>query len=444
MLRLGFVPIVRPLFRGAQMGLWEASQRALAELAVRLEVDLAYAAQPVSDAEGARARAAEAQAAEVDALLVLHVTFATGDVVAPFLELPVPVGLWALPEVSATGPLPQNALCGLMLSMSLRVGRRAPLLWLYGRPEDPSLHRRIDLMVRAARGWGALRHGRLLWVGGTAPRFYRFEGVPDLDVRIDRAPLEAVFAALERIPEGAVSARLAELAEPSAVPAEALHPTIRLSLALEEMGRGYDGIALRCWPELPEAAGTMACAPFAWLGDRGHPLACEGDVGGLAAMLAVAAVTGGPAAMLDLSHVDGDGLMFWHCGNAPRAWAASQTRLEMHFNRGLPAVRHMRLRPGPVSGLRFLEEKRAAVFAGTIRARPGGFDGVSGWVGDLRWGGEPTSPHGFLASALNHRLPHHFVWGMGEAEEALLELSDWLGYQVLPLAPEARGAQWPS
>jgi L-fucose isomerase-like protein len=165
-------------------------------------------------------------------------------------------------------------------------------------------------------------------------------------------------------------------------------------------------------------------------------MACEGDLAGLASLLAVAAVTEKPAVLLDLSHIEDDSLLFWHCGNAPRVWAAGNTELQAHFNRGLPAVRDMRLTSGPVSGMRFLEGRRAAVYAGSVLPRRDGYDGVSGWIGNLRWAGAPAGARGFLATVLNRRLPHHFAWGMGDAEAGLIELCAWLDHEVLRTEPE--------
>lgn len=56
-MRVGLIPIVRPLFRGARMGLWERSRQALAEAAPRLGFTLALAAEPVADEREARTQA---------------------------------------------------------------------------------------------------------------------------------------------------------------------------------------------------------------------------------------------------------------------------------------------------------------------------------------------------------------------------------------------------
>lgn len=448
-IRMGLVPIVRPLFRGAHMGLVTSSRHALASLAVPLGFELAYVADPVTDATEAQARARELQArwsaGTLDLLVVEHVTFATGDLVAPFLELAMPLGLWALPEATTEGPLPQNALCGLNLSLSLLTPRTLPVKWFYGEAADAQFQTRLRVTIQALRGVRAVREGRLLWVGGTAPGFYRLESLPDLPLRIYRLPLEAAFDALRQVDAAQVEERLGTCDEPTAMGREELRAMVRLEIALERLARGYDGVALRCWPELPERAGSMACAPCGRLADRGCHIACEGDMAGLVSMLATAAVTGRPAVLLDLSRKDDDALLFWHCGNAARAWAAGgETRLDPHFNRGLPAVRQMRLEPGPASGLRFLEHRRAAVYAGRVLERPNGYDGVFGWMGELRWAGRAVTAEGFLASVLNYRLPHHLVWGRGDAEAALLELCQWLGHEPLAPDPEITVLRWPA
>ncbi|MDR7417904.1 MAG: fucose isomerase [Armatimonadota bacterium] len=446
-LQVGLVPIVRPLFRGARMGLQESSRQALAALGADLGFALAYAPDPVGDAAAAQAAAREVAARHatgaLDFVLVEHITFATGDLIAPFLALPVPMGIWALPEIATTGPLPQNALCGLNLSLSLPAPRDVPVKWFYGDAADAGFRRRLEVTVRALRGARAVRRARVLWIGGTAPGFTRLESLPDLPVHVERRPLGVVFDAMRAVDDAAVEARLADLTEPSAIRRDDLRGAVRVELALEALAGGYDAVALRCWPEIPDRTGVQTCSAYARLADRGCPFACEGDAAGVISMLGVAAVTGEPAVLLDLSHVDRQGLLFWHCGNAARVWAAGgHTRLAPHFNRGIPAVRDMRLAPGPVSGLRFLEHRRAAVYAGTVLERHDGYDGVSGWIGNLRWAGRPLTPDGFLASALNHRLPHHLVWGRGEDEAALLELCAWLGHEPLVPDPEVATLRW--
>jgi hypothetical protein len=162
---------------------------------------------------------------------------------------------------------------------------------------------------------------------------------------------------------------------------------------------------------------------------------------GLAGQLALQAISGAPAILLDLVHLCQRGLMLWHGGEAPKAWANGPTRLIPHFNRGCPAVRDMALKAGPVSGLRLLPGKRAVVHGGELSGEKG-YDGDSGFLVRASWAEVELSPRQFLSSWLNHRLPHHLVVGMGEHQAALLEMCAWLGLEVLPADPEEHRLLW--
>jgi L-fucose isomerase-like protein len=185
----------------------------------------------------------------------------------------------------------------------------------------------------------------------------------------------------------------------------------------------------------------MAYAAMARLADAGYTLAPEGDVMGLASQLALKAISGQPAILLDISHFSAKGVMLWHGGEAPQAWAGGPTRLVPHFNRSLPAVRDMPLRAGPISGLRLLSGRKAVVHGGVLSGEKG-YDGDSSYLTRPTWATEPLTPRQFLASWFNHRIPHHLAVGMGLLEEALLEMCAWLGLEVLPARPEENRLVW--
>ncbi|RIH85713.1 hypothetical protein Mlute_01506 [Meiothermus luteus] len=438
MLRIGLVPIARPLFRGSRLGLETTTAQALEALGPRLGFELVYRAPTVVDAPQAEAAAQAALAHRLDFLLLQQVTFATGEVFLPFFELPLPLGLWALPEVWEGGPLPQNALCGLNLGVSLA---QRPAKWFYGRPEEEWFQRRLELTLSALRGVRILREGRVLLLGGTAPGFFAFAALPETGLKVERAELSELWAALAEVDEEEVQNRAQALEELSEYSSEELLQSLRLELALERLARGYDGVALREWPEIPEQLGVMPYAAMARLADLGYTLAAEGDAMGLASMLALRAISGKPALLLDIALLSPKGLALWHGGEAPRAWAAGPTRLAPHFNRKLPAVRDMALRPGPVAGLRLLPDRRAAVYGGQITGEKG-YEGDSSYLIRPTWAAQPLTPRQFLASWLNHRLPHHLAVGAGGLEPPLLEMCAWLGLEVLPPQPEEERLVW--
>lgn len=449
MLRIGLVPIIRPLFRGAKFGLEIKARAALEALAPKLDFELAFVFEPVADAAQAEAAAKAAQAAKLDFLLVEHVTFATGDLFTPFLELPLPVGLWAVPEVWDTGPLPQNAICGLNLGVSLlgttgptSLRRQMPIKWFYGGPEDEWFLSRFRLTLDALRGVKVLREGRVLWLGGPAPGFFAFDAVPTTGLMVEKADLGELWTALEAVRDSEVDEVLSGFDEPSDYTKEELRTTVRLELALARLARGFDGVAIREWPEIPEKLDVMAYAAMARLADQGYTFAPEGDVMGLAGQLALQAVSKQPAILLDISHFSEKGVMLWHGGEAPKAWAEGPTRLIAHFNRGCPAVRDMALKAGPISGLRILPGNKAVVHGGELSGEKG-YDGDSSWLTRASWAGQEIEPRQFLTSWFNHRIPHHLAVGMGQHQAALLEMCGWLGLEVLPANLEENRLVWP-
>ncbi len=467
---IGFVSVIRPLFKGDSPGAARRSLERLRALGREQGFEVVTArvsgndAHPatgqaiptfaVSTLETAQEAARQLKAQQLDFLLIQHTTFATGELLEPLLNAAKRVGVWALPESAgaqgASGPLPLNALCGLNMTLSFlshpRVAKGEPVKWFYGEADSDAFRARLLPTLQALRGLKALEGARILHIGGTAPGFYGIEETPVLPgVIVETHSLGELFERIIAVSEREASARARDWArkEPSEVTIEQLKRAARIELALNlwaEEG-GYHALALRCWPELPERCDSMACAALGSVSNE-VPAACEGDVMGAISMLALQGMSRASAILMDLSDVSerDDALLFWHCGNAPLAWAAfGHSRLTTHFNRdGVGVVRDMVLKPGPATGFRLLSRGRKAVIvSGGFGAgeRPS-FDGVRGWLGEVRWNGRALSAQAFVASVLDQRLPHHLAFGMGELTEGLQELCGWLGAKVLEARPQ--------
>jgi L-fucose isomerase-like protein len=472
-LRVGFAAVARDAFKGDATAVADRALTWLEAGGSDAGYGVASAPEVVRDADAAARVGAWAQSADLDYLLVLHATFATTDLLAPLLRSAPQVGVWAVPESEGIAgrrpgvrpdldPLPLNSLCGLTMTLSAldhpAVARHGPVKWFYGAPGDASLAERWRVTTAALRGRARLARARVVQIGGTAPAFYRLEERPTSPaITVHTMPLADLYARMAAVGDHDVAAHAASWArtEPRLeAPYEHFLVAARTELALVALaseGR-YDAIAVRCWPEFPEACGGMACAAVGRMADRGVPTACEGDVMGALSMLALQAVADGPVALMDLSDLDAarDRLLLWHCGNAPRALAAAPgTRLTTHFNRdGVGVVRDMVLAPGPATSFRLLAGGRDAVIIEGELTDPetARFDGVRGWWGSLSWDGVPTSARDVVAQVLDERLPHHLALARGHHAHALRELLTMLGGRVLPAArvtPALRGATRP-
>lgn len=452
-LRIGFVSVRRPLFKGDSYALAQRSLESLVALGESLGFEVIAASQAAQDAESAATVAQELQDQSLDMLLVQHSTFATGDVLVPLLQAHPRVALWAVPESAGQrgrqGPLPLNSLCGLNMTLSFldhpQVAKREAVKWLYGEVDSLWFRERLEPSLAALRGLRAIQNAKILQVGGTAPHFYGIEALPELaQVQVDTLSLEAMFARIAAVPDDAVQARARDWAkeEPIAAGSAQVEPAARVELALLELSRsqGYNALALRCWPEFPEACGAMVCASVAHMGDRGIPSACEGDVMGALSMLALQGISQQASILMDISDLDDadDSLLLWHCGNAAKDWAAAGTRLTTHFNRDtLGLVRDMVLRPGAATGFRLLGQgQEALILSGAFGAADkASYDGVRGWLGQLQWNGQALSARDCVAQLLDYRLPHHLALAPGQWLEALRELCVYLGSRVLEPLP---------
>ena len=224
----------------------------------------------------------------------------------------------------------------------------------------------------------------------------------------------------------------------------------RFKIALKGMAsrHGYDALAVRCWPEVPEQAGVMICAAMGGVADI-LPTACEGDVLGAAAMLALKALTGWPPMLVDLSHVDekDQSVLMWHCGNSPLCWAdETGARLECHFNRDtMGVVRSMVFRSGPATVFQLSGNGSTAfAFSGRfLGATKPSFDGSRGWMGGMKLEGAPLAVRDLLNTIFVRRLPHHFPIGAGDLTEEIAELCGWLGLQPVPIVPYRAAMQRP-
>jgi hypothetical protein len=155
-------------------------------------------------------------------------------------------------------------------------------------------------LIAAERGALAFAATRVLAIGGTAPGFYGLELPPPAGARPSssgRSPTcsPASRPSTTRPPSAHAEAWRAE--EPLDAPWEHLVAPPASTWRSGAMARdeGANALAVRCWPELPDACGAMACAAMGRAADRRTPAACEGDVWGAASMRVLQAVADAPA-----------------------------------------------------------------------------------------------------------------------------------------------------
>lgn len=462
--RIAHVALVRPGFRGDAVAAVQRSREGLHAQAEPLGFELlvpsagasehartgeALPCGVVTEVDEAQAVARELADLDADLVLIQHVTFATGELVVPLIEVSPRLALWALPEPGpGDGPLPFNALCGLQMTLSMLdvppIERAGPVRWFHGEVDEARFLQPFARTVAALRAVRAVESATVLRIGGTAPGFYALEPGPGAlaSTRVVERPLSDLFDAVEAVSDAEAERRAATATEDHDVDVDpaVLLRAARIEAALETLASdvGADALAVRCWPEVPDRCNAMACAAMGTLAGRGTPAACEGDLMGALSMLMLQAAANAPAILMDLSDLDedDDAVQVWHCGNAPAAWAdpdGPRPRLTTHFNRtDVGPVRDETLAGGPVTALRLLDEGRAAVVAGghLLGHVREGFDGVRGWWQAPTWIDRPLTARRFMAELLEQRVPHHLAFVQGDQRAVVAEACAWLGTEL--------------
>lgn len=411
-----------------------------------------------------------------DVIVVLYGTFADDRTAAGLAATgDVPLLLWSLPEARSGARLRRNALCGANLAAFElhRRGHRYAVLHADPCTDDAAtqLHDAlVDLLDR--RFEGGREGGRP--VGARTPRRSvapDAPGAPDAEVdrvvagigrariglvgtpppgfgacladpgaireatgaTVDAVELDLLFEAAGTASRGDVEAVREELAGAAVVDrcvdrAE-LERSLRLRAALRLLvdERGWDAVAVRCWPECIVDYGAAACAPLALTTAAGVPAVCEADVLGALTALTLGRLARTDPFVADLVDVDDrdDTSVVWHCGCAPPSLASERRRVIAtgHPIKGCALANDFALGAGPVTVARLSRAGGPTAPLTLVTAEAALIDRAqpfTGTCGVLRW----SAPVGdVLADVLGRGMEHHLALVAGHHGSTLAALA---------------------
>lgn len=442
-LRVGFVPIARTTF---DMALAEQVTRAAHDQLTQAGFAVAGPAAPATTPEAARAALDELGPAP-DAVILFQATFADSSMALEVARaVQAPLLLWAVPEAHTGERLRLNALCGINLAAHALTRAGLRYQHIYAAPGDAAVARKVGALARAGRARRALRGVRIGCAGQRPVGFetcdYDAEALLAVfGVDVTAVSLEAVFAAARQADAAAVAGVRAALAQRvsglDALDQPALDGTLGVYLALRGAAQrdNLRGLAVRCWPEFFTDLGCAACGAMSLLNDERLPCGCEADVHGTITQLLLQELSGAPAFGTDLVSLDAerDGVVVWHCGQAPLAMADPDAvpTGTVHSNRRLPLLLQFPLKPGTVTVARLSAAAdgglRLVVGRGEMLRAPMSFSGTSGV---LRFERPATA---VLDTILSAGLEHHIALTYGDYVDALLALAELLALPVLRL-----------
>jgi len=199
-------------------------------------------------------------------------------------------------------------------------------------PADASFRADLERFAAVCRVVRALRGARIGALGARPAPFntvrYSEKLLEDAGISIETLDLYELFGRADALADGdaGVARKLDALrayVPTGGVPDAALMKMAKFGTAVDAWmdETRLDATAIQCWTAMEEYFGAVPCAIMSMLSNRLLPSACEVDVMGALAMLALAAASGRPSALVDWNNNYGDepdkGVVF-HCSNLPK------------------------------------------------------------------------------------------------------------------------------
>jgi L-fucose isomerase-like protein len=286
------------------------------------------------------ARLLRAHREEIDGLLVTLPNFGDERAVSHAIrasDLGVPVLIHAFPdEVDRLGVKDRrDSFCGKMsVCNNLRqYGIKFSLTTRHTMaPSDPDLKSDLERFVSLCRVVRGMRGARLGMMGARPAAFKTVRFSEKLlersGISVDTIDLSEVLGQIEKLDENAprVQAKaeaMARYVNTRNVPGTALSRMARFGVVLDNWTEenALDATAIQCWTALQDYFGIMPCTLMSMASNGLNPSACETDIVGALAMLALQHASGKPSALVDWNNNYGDdpdmGVIF-HCSNLPK------------------------------------------------------------------------------------------------------------------------------
>ncbi len=277
---------------------------------------------------------------EIDGVLVTLPNFGDERAVANvlrFAELNVPVLIHAFPDDPKHMDIEhrRDSFCGKMsVCNNLRQYNIKYSLTALHTVDPHSEAFTADLkkftaVCRVVRG---MRHARIGAIGARPTNFntvrYSEKLLEHSGISVETLDLSEVFGRIERLAdadEAVVAKRgaIERYANTRGIPELALLKMSKLGAVIDEWTAAHqlDATAIQCWTSMEEYFGVVPCTIMSMASNSLTPSACETDVAGVSAMLALALASGKPSALVDWNNNYGDdpdkGVVF-HCSNLPK------------------------------------------------------------------------------------------------------------------------------
>jgi L-fucose isomerase-like protein len=277
---------------------------------------------------------------EIDGVIVTLPNFGDERAIANTLryaDLNVPVLIHAFPDDASRMTIAdrRDSFCGKMSACNNLRQYGIPYTLTQLHTVDPRSEsfaedlRRFVGVCRVVRG---MRRARLGMMGARPEAFktvrYSEKLLERNGISVETLDLSEVFGRIERLgdsdaPVVAKRQSIQRYAQTQGVPESSLNKMAKFGVVLDDWidVNDFDGTAIQCWTSMEEYFGVVPCTLMSMSSNALNPSACETDIAGTLAMLALNLASGKPSALVDWNNNYGEdpdkGVVF-HCSNLPK------------------------------------------------------------------------------------------------------------------------------
>ena len=388
-----------------------------------------------------------ANSAGIDMLLLLQVTFTDSSVCAEIVKsLDVPLVLWTFPEARTGGRLRLNSFCGVNLASHTLSRMQKTLDNVHGAPDSVESLNKIAELARAAAVVQRLAGSKILVVGEHPVGFdacnYDVQLLKSrFGIQAEATPVSDFIESVKSLPDSVAdepyARRAMDFPNLGEMDQDATRKTLKVYAALRSRAEneGFDGVAVRCWPEFFTQYGCAACGAIALMNEDRRPGGCEADMFGVISSLVLQWSSDRGVFNTDLVDIDpvSDTMVFWHCGQAPIEMADPdvQPTATIHSNRKLPLLSQFPLKPGRITLCRITQGEgklRMMLAGGDMLKAPLAYSGTSG-VARL-----DVNADIFRQRLLDAGMEHHCSLVYGDHRPVLRQIARYLDLELIELA----------
>jgi L-fucose isomerase-like protein len=344
----------------------------------------------------------------IDGVIVTLPNFGDERAIADTLRLArldVPVLIQATPDATAkmTIAFRRDSFCGKMSACNnlMQYGIPYSLTKLHTvSPDSADFEKDLAWFAAVCRVKNGLNNLRIGSIGARPAAFntvrYSEKILESQGISVETVDLSEILGRIAKLPDSDanVQAKLDQIRKyvsTSGIPEAPLIKMAKLGWVIEQwMQQAAVSVsAVQCWTAMEEYFGVVPCTIMSMMSNDLIPSACEVDICGTVSMHALALASETPSALLDWNNNYGDDpnkAVCFHCSNLPKhffqdvrmdfqAIIAGTVGKENTFGTCVG-----RVKPGPMSFVRFSTDDRAGV--------------VRGYVGDGNFTSDPLETFG--------------------------------------------------